>query len=431
MQKIIPAFYKTFGQYSNYRNFPMLTDGLKPVERRVLLSAYKIARDKFVKSRQVDAHTIGHYHPHGETYGTIVSLVRQGLLIGQGNFGSNHGASPVGPAAPRYTECKMAPLTLEIAFKYVKYVDWIDTELGDKEPIYLPTMFPICLMGKEYTQGIGFGYKTFIPCFELKDLKRRLLWLLGATKTEPIIQPISDCTITANNKILKELLTTGTAKIDVQGIVEEIPHQNKIILKSWPQGKRFESFLKKFSTELSSEMIGYRDASVTSTEIVFDVIRQRNRDKIYSDFVSKLKEFLVGTLSFDMVMVNEKHEVVVTSVDNLLMNSYKIYKKALNCKLVEEIADTKRKINDYEIILKIRPSIKRNMIGKIEVAEKIKAISSETGVPVEDIERIMTLNIKKLLTMDLDIRSLEDHVSETEKKIENIENLAIEEYSNI
>ena len=81
MKKFIPEYYRHYGQYSNFRNFPMITDGLKPVERRVLLSAYKIARDKFVKSRQVDAYTIGHYHPHGETYGTIVSLVRQGLLI--------------------------------------------------------------------------------------------------------------------------------------------------------------------------------------------------------------------------------------------------------------------------------------------------------------------------------------------------------------
>ena len=66
MDKHLPRLYKDYGQYSNYRNFPSSIDGLKPVERRVLLAAYKIARDKLVKSRQVDAYTIGHYHPHGE-----------------------------------------------------------------------------------------------------------------------------------------------------------------------------------------------------------------------------------------------------------------------------------------------------------------------------------------------------------------------------
>jgi len=62
----LPKLYREYGIYSNFRNFPSALDGLKPVERRVLLSAYKIARDKLVKSRQVDAYTIGHFHPHGE-----------------------------------------------------------------------------------------------------------------------------------------------------------------------------------------------------------------------------------------------------------------------------------------------------------------------------------------------------------------------------
>jgi len=82
----LPRLYKEYGIYSNYRNFPLDIDGLKPVERRVLLSAYKIARDKLVKSRQVDAYTIGHFHPHGECYGTIVQLVRQGFPCSLGRY---------------------------------------------------------------------------------------------------------------------------------------------------------------------------------------------------------------------------------------------------------------------------------------------------------------------------------------------------------
>jgi len=101
-----------------------------------LYSAYKIAK-KFVKSRQVDAYTIGHFHPHGEVYGTIVHLVRQGFLDGQGNFGSNVGVDVIGPAAPRYTECRISQKSLDLFFKYIDYVPFIDTELGDKEPEYL------------------------------------------------------------------------------------------------------------------------------------------------------------------------------------------------------------------------------------------------------------------------------------------------------
>ena len=174
MDQNLPRLYKDYGRYSNYRNFPLDLDGLKPVERRVLLSAFKIAKNGFVKSRQIDAYTIGHYHPHGECYGTVVQLVNQGFLDGQGNFGSKAGIEPTGAAAPRYTECKVSRKTLDLAFRYIDYVPWVDTELSDTEPQFLPTMFPICLLGKEYTQGIGFGFKSLIPCYTIQDLYKRL-----------------------------------------------------------------------------------------------------------------------------------------------------------------------------------------------------------------------------------------------------------------
>ena len=431
MKNIIPEYYRNYGQYSNYRNFPMITDGLKPVERRVLLSAFKIARDKFVKSLQVDAYTIGHYHPHGETYGTIVSLVRRGFLIGQGNFGSNVGVQSVDAAAPRYTECKLSPKMLEMAFKYVKHVEWVDTELSDKEPTHLPTMFPVCLMGNEYTQGIGFGYKTFIPCFATKDLKRRLMWLLGVTKSEPVINPKTDCTITANKKVIKTLLTTGKAKIDVTGVIEEVPHQNKVILKSWPPGKRFESFLKKFQSELDSNMIGFTDLSVTETQIVFQVIRQRNRDNIYQEFVSKLKEMLVGMISFDMVMVNENHEVVVTGVDSLLKNSYTNYKNAVGRMLEHEIDGVLQTSTDYKTLLRMRPALKRHMSGKEKIEHKVKRIASESNVAEDSVERLLKLNIKRLLTMEVDIDDLKNKLKVLQDNLTNLDGYVLEKYQSL
>ena len=287
MDSNLPKLYKDYGEYSNYRNFPLDIDGLKPVERRVLLAAYKIARTGLVKSRRVDAHTTGHYHPHGSCYGTIVQMVRQGFMIGQGNFGTNVGVEPVGPAADRYTECRIHPKTLDMAFKYVKHVPWVTTEMDDQEPSFLPTMYPICLMGSDYTQGIGFGFKTYIPCYDQRDLQQRLLWLLGIRKRKPIIAPITNCNITSPPDVVESLLTTGKAKIDVEGVIVEQPRTNTVILKSWPPGKKFESLLKKFSKELSDGMIGFTDVSVAETEIKFQVLRERNRDKIYKEFALK------------------------------------------------------------------------------------------------------------------------------------------------
>ena len=431
MDQTLPRLYKDYGQYSNYRNFPLDIDGLKPVERRVLLSSYKIARAKFVKSRQVDAYTIGHYHPHGECYGTIVQLVRQGFLVGQGNFGSNVGVEPVGAAAPRYTECRIDPRTLELAFKYIKYVPEVPTELGAKEPIYLPTMIPICLLGNEYTQGIGFGYKTFIPCYAFNDLKNRLMWLLGHRKTEVVPVPISDCTVTASNADLKQLLTTGKMKLDVEGIIEENPKQNKVILKSWPPGKRFQSILNKFSKELDAGLVGFTDLSSTDTKIVFQVLRERNRDKIYQEFVAKLKEVIKGAISFEITVVNIDSKVIVKSIDHLLLDTYQMFSEMNEKMLRDEITRISDVIEEYNLLDIVRPTL-ASCIGQgldIEATmaeiKRATIITDDSGVR----ELIDKYKIKKLLTLDTDSDELNIQREELTKTLASLDTFLIEQYS--
>jgi hypothetical protein len=257
------------------------------------------------------------------------------------------------------------------------------------------------------------------------------MWLLGETKTEPVIHPKTDCTITAKPSVIKTLLTKGTAKIDVTGVIEEIPHQNKVILKSWPPGKRFESFLKKFQTELDSNMVGFTDLSVEDTQIVFQVIRQRSRDDIYQEFVTKLKEVLVGIISFDMVMVNENHEVVVTSVDTLLKNSYNNYKQAVKTMLEHEINSIIQTSKDYKTLLKIRPALKRCMTGKTSINKKVEIIATDSGVKIETVERLLKLNIKRLLTMELDVDELEKKLKEAQSNLEGIDQYILEKYQEI
>lgn len=431
MDQTLPRLYKDYGQYSNYRNFPLDIDGLKPVERRVLLSSYKIARAKFVKSRQVDAYTIGHYHPHGECYGTIVQLVRQGFLVGQGNFGSNVGVEPVGAAAPRYTECRIDPRTLELAFKYIKYVPEVPTELGAKEPLYLPTMIPICLLGNEYTQGIGFGYKTFIPCYAFNDLKNRLMWLLGHRKTEVVPVPISDCTVTASTADLKQLLTTGKMKLDVEGIIEENPKQNKVILKSWPPGKRFQSILNKFSKELDAGLVGFTDLSSTDTKIVFQVLRERNRDKIYQEFVAKLKEVIKGAISFEITVVNIDSKVIVKSIDHLLLDTYQMFSEMNEKMLRDEITRISDVIEEYNLLDIIRPTL-ASCIGQgldIEATmaeiKRATIITDDSGVR----ELIDKYKIKKLLTLDTDSDELNIQREELTKTLASLDTFLIEQYS--
>jgi len=433
MKNILPKLYKEYGQYSNYRNFPLDVDGLKPVERRVLLSAYKIARTKFAKSRQVESYATGHYHPHGECYGTLVQMVRQGFLTGQGNFGTTIGVEPVGAAAPRYTECRMSQSTIDMAFKYIDHVPWTDTELDDKEPYFLPTMFPLCLMGKENTQGIGFGYKTLIPCYSVKDLHRRLLWLLGERKTKPTIAPLTDCTITSPPSHLEKLLTTGKAKIDVEGVIELDPRKNQVILKSWPPGKRFESFLNKFSKELSENMIGFTDLSVTETNIVFEVLRERNRDKIFKDFVEKLKDALKGTIPFETIVVDIDKKVFVKPIDDMLKDTHELFTVINKNMLNAQIEKLNSKLEEHTLISKIGNDL-TDCVYKKGYTQKqtVKHISSTYQVPEKQIVSLLEkYKIMKLLTYDVDIKKISQQINEAQNKIKNISDFVLEQYGDL
>ena len=430
MDTRLPALYKDYGQYSNYRNFPMDIDGLKPVERRVLYSAYKIARTGWKKSRQVDSHTTGHFHPHGECYGTIVQLVRQGFLDGQGNFGTNVGAEPVGAAAPRYTECKLNADTLDMAFKYIKHAPFVDTELGDREPFYLPTMFPICLMGNEYTQGIGFGYKTYIPCYDIRDLHQRLLWLLGIRKRKPIIAPLTDCNIISDPKVVEELLTSGKAKIEVEGMFDINPRNSSVTLRSCPPGKRFESLLNKFSKELNENMIGYTDLSSTETEIVFQVLRERNRTKIFNQFIEKLKESLLGFISFEMIVVDANRKVMTKSVDDMLLDTYNMFCTMNEEMLKHEVANIKEVISEYQLLEKIKPPL-IECIGKgLDIRETVNVIQKSVGVakPISTM-LIEKYKIRKLLTLNTDTSELESKVDGHMKNLAELTTFVLEQYN--
>lgn len=432
MDNTLPNLYGDYGRYSNWRNMPLDIDGLKPVERRVLLSAYKIARSKYVKSRQVDAYTIGHYHPHGEVYGTVVQLVRQGFLDGQGNFGSNVGVEPVGPAAPRYTECKINENTLKIAFKYIDFVPWIETELSDKEPIYLPVMFPICLMGTEYTQGIGFGYKTFIPCYDINDLYKRLLWLLGIRKRKPIIQPIIDCDILSEPNVLDELLTTGKAKIEVKGVYEVNKRNNTVRLKSWPPGKRFASLLNKFAKELNENMIGFTDLSVHETDIVFQVLRERNRDKIFSDFLEKMEDAVKGSVSFESVYVDINQKVVTKGIDEMLLETYRMYSNINTEMLKSKINSINEQINEYNMLVKIKEPLFECVQKKTSIDTAVKVIEKKTGIPHKYVKELISkYRISKLLTLDLDTSDLESTVKNLEANLKDIDNFVLEQYKDL
>ncbi len=167
------------------RALPDVRDGLKPVHRRVLFAMYDggYRPDRgYFKCARVVGDVIGNYHPHGDTaiYDTLVRLaqpwsLRYPLVDGNGNFGSP-GNDPA--AAMRYTECRLAPLAMEMLRE-------IDQETVDfspnydnrsQEPDVLPSRIPNLLVNG--SSGIAVGMATNIPPHNLREVADGVLWCL-------------------------------------------------------------------------------------------------------------------------------------------------------------------------------------------------------------------------------------------------------------
>ena len=230
------------------RALPDVRDGLKPVHRRVIYAMYDggYRPDRqFSKCSRVVGDVMGKYHPHGDTaiYDALVRLVqdwslRYPLVSGQGNFGSP-GDDPA--AAPRYTECKMAPLAMEMVRDIDEdTVDFQDNYDGrTQEPSILPSRFPNLLVNG--SAGIAVGMATNIPPHNLREVAEGVRWHLDnpeASKEELLAALLlrvkgpdfpTGATI-LGHKGIEEAYRTGRGSITMRAVVEVEEIQGRICL---------------------------------------------------------------------------------------------------------------------------------------------------------------------------------------------------------
>lgn len=167
------------------RALPDVRDGMKPVHRRVVYAMYDggYRPDRgYSKCARVVGEVMGKYHPHGDyaIYDTLVRMaqswsMRYMLVDGQGNFGSP-GDDPA--AAMRYTECRMAPLAMEMVRDIDKdTVDFLPNYDGKtQEPTVLPARFPNLLCNG--SSGIAVGMATNIPPHNMREVAEGVHWAL-------------------------------------------------------------------------------------------------------------------------------------------------------------------------------------------------------------------------------------------------------------
>ena len=236
------------------RALPDVRDGMKPVHRRVIYAMFDggYRPDKqFSKCSRVVGDVMGQYHPHGDgaIYDTLVRLVqdwnlRYPLVSGQGNFGSP-GNDPA--AAPRYTECRMAQLAMEMVRDIdEETVDFQDNYDGrTQEPTVLPSRFPNLLVNGSI--GIAVGMATNIPPHNLREVAAGAQWYLAnpdASQEElldNLLQHIKGPDFPTGATILgrkgiEEAYRTGRGSITMRAIVnvEELHGRTCLVVTELP-----------------------------------------------------------------------------------------------------------------------------------------------------------------------------------------------------
>ena len=236
------------------RALPDVRDGLKPVHRRVLYAMYDggYRPDRgYNKCSRVVGDVMGQYHPHGDTaiYDALVRLVqdwslRYPLVDGQGNFGSrgNDGA-----AAPRYTECRMAQLAMEMVRDIEQQtVDFKDNYDGKTlEPVVLPSRFPNLLVNG--AAGIAVGMATQIPPHNLREVAEGAEWYLKhpeATREELLQQLLTIVkgpdfptgALVMGRRGIEDAYRTGRGSIIMRAVVqvEEIQGRQCLVVTELP-----------------------------------------------------------------------------------------------------------------------------------------------------------------------------------------------------
>ncbi|MEH1840221.1 MAG: DNA gyrase subunit A [Nostoc sp.] len=222
------------------RALPDVRDGLKPVHRRILYAMHELGLvpDRpYRKCARVVGDVLGKYHPHGDqsVYDALVRLVqdfssRYPLLAGHGNFGSVDNDPP---AAMRYTETRLAPIShegmlTEIGEETVEFFGNFDN--SQQEPTVLPAQLPFLLLNG--CSGIAVGMATNVPPHNLGEVVDGLIVLIDNPDLpdEKLFELIPGPDFPTGGEIIgeagiREAYTTGKGGILLRGVatLEEIP----------------------------------------------------------------------------------------------------------------------------------------------------------------------------------------------------------------
>ena len=286
------------------RAIPDVRDGLKPVHRRVLYTLWEEGMTpdkKYQKSANAVGAVMGHYHPHGDSaiYDTMVRMAqdftyRHCLVDGHGNFGSIDG---FGAAASRYTEARLAKISMELLRDIKKdTVDFSENYDGQrKEPTILPSRFPNILVNGN--MGIAVGMATNIPPHNLGEVIDGCIAYIDNPEidTTDLMQYIKGPDfptygIILGNSGIKKAYETGRGSITIRGRAEIVEKGSKthIIITELPYQVNKKALITRIGELVRDKVIDgisnlSDESALEGIKIVIDVKKEANANVVLNN----------------------------------------------------------------------------------------------------------------------------------------------------
>lgn len=416
------------------RAIPAVEDGLKPVMRRILWEMQEdgLASNKqYVKCATPVGNTMAKYHPHGDSsiYGALVHAsqpwtMRYPLIDFHGNNGSRDGD---GPAAHRYTECRLSTIA-ESTLEHIKKntVDWIPnySETGE-EPVYLPGRFPNLLCNG--TTGIAVAMACSFAPHNLSEVMEAAQKVLTGDYTE---DELLECIkgpdfptggIIVNQKELRDAYRTGKGRVRIRGEyhVESKGGRDTLVFDSIPYKISKENLILEIDTLCEEKKIEgiteIRDESnKKGVRFVIELAKGINGDVI-ANKLYRLTE-LETTYSINQVALVDKTPRLLsfkTLVEKYVEHQEDVFLRRLNYEL-EKLKD---RIHILHGLAKAVEDID-NVIQLIKKAEN----STDAGVKLRAKYGFTDAQAKAILDMKLsklahtEKIAIENELEEKQKK---------------
>ncbi|MEC7839933.1 MAG: DNA topoisomerase IV subunit A [Chlamydiota bacterium] len=432
LKRLMKDNYLTYASYVILdRAIPNVIDGLKPVQRRILYTLWKMNDGKLHKVANVAGQTMA-FHPHGDAaiVDALVNLANKDYLLDtQGNFGNILTGDPA--AAARYIETRLSDLAIETAFN-PDLTDMIPSYDGRaNEPVVLPAKIPMLLL--QGAEGIAVGMSTKILPHNFTELLEAQIAILeerdytiypdfltggimdasGYAKGRGKVKLRAKLDVVDNKTIVIREICHGTTTESLIRSIDEAAKRGKIKIDSINDytAEKVEIEIKMprghYAEDLIEALYGYTDCEVSlSSNIV--VIKdnlpwETDVNEILELNTTILKDTLKCELEIESERLNEK--VFQKTLEQLFIEN-RLYKKIENVKSYDEIHDT------------VAASLKPHHKNLLRIPTQ------------EDRERLLNIPIRRISRFDLnkneeEIAALNDKLSVVEKNLKSIKRYTI------